>query len=274
VDELLKMIVDAVTQHMPQSAAWIPYVGAGVVGVLGLALMFKGARLAPLICGLSFLSLGGLSASFLAHSLGTPVWPTIAAGAIIGLTLGLLLFKIWLAVLVAGCFAAVALSLYTGRVLAPHISTYVSGSVASSDPLYAIGLPEPAAQSTSSPQQELAKFWAYLGQQVDGFVPSFWAIILSTSLAGLVFGLLLPRTARALIAASAGTMCFFVGLTGMLKVVWPAGLMHLRPLGAWAWVIVIAAWCLALALNLRDMRSPRPRPLDAEGPAGSRPAVA
>ena len=276
--ELLQMAFDTIKPHIPPDAAWIPTASIAVLGVLGLLLLVRGAKLAPAVAGLTFLGLGALGGSFLAPAVATPLWPTAGVVGLIGLGLGLIFFRFWLAVLVAGCFAGGALTLYTGKVLAPHLSNYTSSNLnvaAGDDVLLQIGLPEAGdvATAADSGWAELGHLWTYLTGVVPSFQASFWAIVLSTALAGLVFGLLLPKAARALLAATVGTVCFFTAGVALLDANWPSTLAELKSLGTWSWVIVAGVWALALLLNLRSLRK-KPQKKDADSEADDAPSVA
>lgn len=272
MDALPQMIYDTVTQHIPDSTAWVPYVGTAVLALFGLLLMAKGAKLAPLLAACAFLGIGGIAGSFPAHWLGTPVWPTMAVTGVLGFILGLALFKFWLAVLLAGCFVAGSLSLYGVQVVSPHMTNYASRNYEPALGPVGVALAKPDAAVTlaDSAQGELAQYWSYAASQVPGFQASFWAIAISTGLAGLALGLLLPRIARALFASTAGTLCLFVALTAVLKAGWPDALTWLHSLGAWGWGIVGAAWGVSLVYNLVDIRPKSPRTSSEDQPETAR----
>jgi hypothetical protein len=273
MEELLRMVVDALRQHIPQRAAWIPFVGIGVLGLSGLVLLVRGAKLAPVASGLAFLGLGGIGGAFVAQAVGVPAWPIAIVAAAVGLGLGLVLFKLWLAILVAVCFAGGGLTLYAAKAVSPHVGSYTSRNLEAEESVLGVALPEAggAAAAAGSPWTELVEFWGYMSEEVPSFQTSFWAILLSTGLAGLILGLLLPKAARALCAATAGTFCLFVALTGLLKVVWPAALGQLKLLGVWGWVIVLVVWGLSLVGNWRNVRGRRAgkgKGASDEAPAG------
>ena len=269
MEELAQMIYSTVTQHIPQSEAWIPYVGTGLLGLVGLVIMLKGAKLAPAISTCLFIGLGAAGGAAVTHLLHTLFWPSVIVGTAAGLVLGLLFFRVWLAVLVATCFIGGSLSLYSAKVLAPYVGGYTSQNLAAGGSVLDVTVPQAgdAATVASSTWQEAQRFWGYLAEKVPSFQSSFWAIVLSTGLAGLVFGLLLPRPARALCAATFGTLCFFVGLTMVLKMAWPGAVAELSGFGAWLWVVVAGVWALSLVYNFLDVRRRRP----ARAPSGDEP---
>ena len=273
MEELLQMVYDAVTQHIPQSAEWIPFLGTGLLALFGLLLMAKGARLAPVMSALAFLGLGGIVGSFLSHAMATPIWPSIIIAAVIGFGLGFVLFKLWLAVLVAACFAGISLSLYSNNVISPHLGNYASWNLNVEESVLGVTLPDvnDAAVAAESSQAELGQLWKYFADVIPNFRLSFWAILLSTSLAGLLFGMFLPKASRALFAATAGSFCLLVAMTALLKAHWPASLDQLKALGVWGWVIVTVIWVISLIYNMHDLRMQRRKKTknaDEPAPAG------
>lgn len=257
--ELLQTLFDTVTQHIPRDAVWIPLVSLAALGVFGLLLMTKGARLTPALSALAFGAIGGVGGSFAAHALTLPAWPTMVASGIIAFGLGLLFFRLWLAVLISICAVSAALSVYTARVVAPHLVNYPSWGLRTDhgeDILLGVTLPQAGQRvaASPSPQADLARVWQYLTETVPQLRTGIWAIALSSGLGGFVFGLLLPRTSRVLFAATAGTFCFFVALVALLEAAWPAALAELRAIGPWTWVIIAAVWTLSLVFNAMDLR--------------------
>jgi hypothetical protein len=257
--ELLQTLFDTVTQHMPRDAAWIPLAALSALGLFGLLLMTRGARLAPALSALAFAALGGIGGSFVAHAFSLPTWPTMVGSGIVAFGLGLLFFRLWLAVLIAMCTVSAALSLYTARVVAPHLVNYPSWGLRTDhgeDIVLGVTLPQAGQRvaAAPSPQADLARLWQYLTETVPQLRTGVLAIVLSAGLGGFIFGLLLPRTSRVIFAATAGTFCFFVALVAILEATWPAALAELKALGPWAWVIIVAVWTLSLLFNAMDVR--------------------
>jgi hypothetical protein len=274
--ELLQMIYDTVMQHMPDSAAWVPYAGTALLGLFGLLLLVKGAKLAPWMAALTFLALGGLGGSFVSYWIGTPPWVTMIACGVIGFALGLVLFKYWLAILVAGCCICAALSFYGVRIVWPHMADYSSSNFGQEVPGEVV-MPKAGADvlAKQSTEAELAQEWAFLCKDVPNFQTSVWAIVISTGLAGLAFSLLLPGAAKALFAATAGTFCVFVAIGALLKVMWPSALTWLASTGTWGWAILGVVWVIALLHNLLDVRRKRPKsPKVDKAPSAKRTAHA
>ena len=260
MNDLPRMIFDTVTQHIPQGAAWVPYAATGLVVVFGLILMLKGARLAPLMAACAFLGIGAVAASFAANSLATPVWPTIAIGGVIGFGIGLILFKIWLAILVAACFIGSSLTLYGVQVVSPYVRAYASQGYDAREAAVGVTLPAPGSVLAAAPTTpaELGQLWTYLVGNVPNFQRSILAIVASMGLAGILVGLLLPRASRAVFAATVGTFCVMVGLSAGLKELWPDALTWLIALGSKAWIPVGVIWLASLLHNYLDIRRKRP----------------
>lgn len=261
--ELPRMIMEALTQHIPTDASWAPLAGIVLLGVFGLVLMIRGARLAPAMTGLVFLGIGGIAGSFVAQWTALPPWPTIVVVGGIGLALGLTLFKIWLATLVAACFIFASLTVYGVKVVSPYIPNYTSHNF---DEQKWVTLPEPgqAAELRSSAQSGLVNFWNYLATEVPNFQASFVAIILATGLAGFIFGWMLPKASRALWAATAGTFCFLFATLIALEGHWPQAANWLQSTGPWMWAPVLALWFGALVYNLVDIRDKRVKVVDED----------
>lgn len=257
----IQTLLDTLTQHMPGGAQWMY---AGIVGsmLFGLALMAKGAKFAPTLAAVAFAGLGGLGGSFVAHWLGTPVWVTMGCCGLIGLIGGLVFFRIWLAVLLGSSFALGSLGLYYVKVLDAPLAEY--GRQA--DQPFVVTLPESADLSATA---ESARIWGYLAENVPNFQTSFLAILISTVAAGVVFGLLMPKAARAIWAASAGTVFFLTGLIMLLNTIAPHLQDRLVSLGPWGWVIVGSLWTSSLVYNLHDCREKRPqKDADADSKKG------
>jgi hypothetical protein len=250
-----RTILETATQHLPPSAAWLPYATIGLLALLGLVLLLKGGRLAPFMIALGFLCCGSMVGWLVGPRFGVGEWPALAIGAVVGFGIGLALFKIWLALLTATGFVAGALILYGVNVLAPFLQAYTIQGYNAGEAAVGITLPTAGpTEATSAPHGELSQLWSYLSANVPTFQPSFWAIVGSTGLAGLLVGLLLPRVSRALLAAAGGVGCSLLALVVGLKALWPEALAWLESLGAWTWAIVAAVFVLALLRNFFDLR--------------------
>ncbi len=264
-------LLNTLTQHIPADMAWMPALGAAVVALFGLLVLMKGAKLAPLMTAGVFLLGGGVLGSFVANWYGLPAWPAMLGVGLIGVIVGLALFKVWLAVLVAACFIGGSLSFYGVKVLQPHIQAYESRGLTDSGLVTLREPGEVVAPPQFSAGEELSGLWSYLSQAVPNFQRSFWAILISAGLAGAACGLLVARLSRALLAASAGTAIGFVGLFFLLDQFWPAGLQWLQSLGGWGWAILGGVWAASFVFNLADCRPAKPKkPADdeAEAPKG------
>ena len=198
LEELFFALFATLTEHLklPDGYGWAPVTGLSLVTALGLVLLVRGARWAPGLAALTFLGVGGLVGTFLATAVGTPFWPTVGVLGVVGFVLGIVLFRFWQAALLAACFAIAGLSVYYGRALTPEVQNWVS---ASAEPGFVTLQPAGTVvgENQASAMAELSSLWTHLSQHVPHFTLTVWALVLSTGLAGLIFGLLLPRASRA-----------------------------------------------------------------------------
>lgn len=258
MNDTLNNLLNAIMAHLPTEAAW-GAVGGIVAGVFGLVLLTKGAKLAPWMTALALAATGVACGLPLANAVGTPQWPTAAVTGIVSGILGLALFRFWLAGMVGAGFVLTALSFYGGTVLRPHIESYASEQGV---PRFTgtVSLPSPAEIETVNAQSAADQFgllWSYLGQNVSNFQAAFFAIVISSGIAGIVFGLLVPRLSRSLWASSLGVVLFTGGLAFTLQLLAPAALTWLASLGGWTWALFAGVWAASLIYNLVDSRPPR-----------------
>ena len=132
-------------------------------------------------------------------------------------------------------------------------------------------------ENSQTAMAEVRSLLDHLNKTVPSFQATATTLVLVTGLAGLVFGLLLPRASRALWAASIGTVLFGVGLTGLLKQFAPDALDWLLADKMRAWGIVGAIWVISLAVNLvtcRSRKSAKKKSDDEEDESKAKPALA
>ncbi len=253
-DNLPQMLLDTVKVYMPLGSEWMPLAAAGVVGLVGLVFMVKGARLAPVLAALVFAAVGGLAGTLVAPLLNVPPWPAVAGCGAAGLLLGVILFRVWLALLVAACLALVSLAVYGGQTLRDPLNSYLSAGLDREQQL--VTLPEAGSPVTPSAdwRKEVAGLWSYLGEHVPNFQSSVWAIVGSTGLAGLIFGLLLPKLARAFWAASMGTALLLLAAGTIVQLHWPNYVPWLQREGL---LVAAGLWALSLVFNWVDVRGVR-----------------
>jgi hypothetical protein len=275
--ELLLALFETLTEHLklPEGYEWAPLAGTCLIAGFGLVLLVRGAAWAPGLAALTFLGIGGWVGSFLASAIGSPFWPTTGVIGMLGFVLGLVMFRFWQAILLAACFVVAGLSVYFVRALHVEVANWHSASaIPGVVTLPPAGTVVGDGQPTS--MAELSSLWSHLNDKVPNFATTFWALVSSTALAGLVFGLLLPRAARALWAASLGTALGGIGCTALLTQFAPGALAWLTADNARAWGIVGLVWVLSLAWNLATCR--RRKSANAAPPAkprtGSKPAMA
>ena len=274
-EELLPALFETMIDHLklPGGYKWAPTAVFAVVSGFGLMLLLRGARWAPGLAGLTFVAISGLGGSFLARAIGTPFWPTVGVTGVVGLVLGLSMFRFWQAVLLAACCIIAGFSVYFVRTLNPEVAIWRAGLPESGVALQPAGTI--AGENRPSAMSELNSLWQHLDANVPDFATTSLVLLLSTGLAGLVFGLLLPRASRALWAASLGTLIFGVGATALLRQFAPEPLSWLLADNMRAWGVVGAVWMISLALNLVTCRQrPAKKPKQGEAPAKNEPALA
>ena len=265
METVLQDILSAITQHIPSDVAWLPALAAAGVASLGFVLLAKGAKLAPLMTAFVFLGAGGVGGSYVANWFDIPVWPTMLGGGLVAFIAGLALFKVWLAGMVSACFIVASLSFYGVKVLQPHLVGYESRGFDATSGLVTLPQASEVVESASlTATQELAGLWNYLSASVPKFQPSFYAIVISAGVAGLIFGLLVSALSRALWASTAGIGLFGAGLYLLLQQFAPSALSWLQSLGPWSWGAVAGLWGVSLVFNLLDCRKKRPEKTEDE----------
>ena len=278
LEELLVALFETMTDQLrlPEGYEWAPLAGLCTATGFGLLLLLRGARWAPGLAALTFLGIGGWAGSFLAGAVGTPFWLTVGVVGVVGCVLGVVMFRFWQALLLAACCVVAGLSVYYARDLTPDVQNWVSATGAELD-LIALQPPGTVVgEGRPSALAELGSLWTHLDQQVPNFATTVWALVASIGLAGLVFGLLLPRASRALWAATLGTVFLGVGGTLLLKQFEPGAYDWLLADNARAWAIVGVVWLASFVLNLLTCRHRKPskKPEKARTRAGAKPAVA
>jgi hypothetical protein len=248
------MFLDTVKEHIPPGAEWLPLAVAGLTAVIGLLFMVKGARLAPVLAALVFAAVGSGAGSVLARAFGTPFWPSVAGSGAVGLVLGIVLFRVWLALLVGACLSVAAMAVYGGQVLREPLNSWLSAGLDREKQLVTLPDATNTVTRTADWQKEVFSLWSYLGTNVPNFQTSVGAIVASTALAGLIFGLLLPKLARAFWAASLGTALLFLAVGTAMQLRWPAHLPWLQREGL---LVAAGLWVLSLAYNWADVHNVR-----------------
>jgi hypothetical protein len=250
-EKLPQLLLSTLKEHISPGAEWVPLAAAGAIALIGLVFMVKGARLAPLLAALALGALGSAAGSLAARGFDLPFWPALGGGTALGLILGVLLFRVWLALLVGACLAAVSLGVYGTQVLRGPLDSYLSAGLDRERQL--VTLPD-ASSPAANWRHELSGLWSHLGSNVPNFQMSVWAIVASTGLAGLAFGLLLPKLARAFWAASVGTGLLVLAACAAVKLRWPDHATWLQHEGL---TIAAGLWLISLAYNWVDVRGIR-----------------
>ncbi|MEW6198928.1 MAG: hypothetical protein AB1601_09725 [Planctomycetota bacterium] len=244
------LILDAAARHLPDGAAWILIAAGAVVGGIGLLFMVKGARLAPMLAALVVAAFGAGAGPVVSNLTHAPLWPVVAGCGVVGLGLGVLLFRVWLAILVGLCLAGAGLSIYTGQVLRDPLNAYLTSGLDREQQLVTLPTPGDAGGSPTW-TAEATQLWNHLTGNVPNFQASFFALVLSTAVGGFILGLAFPRLARAFWAASFGTGLLLSGVYGVLHAGWPAGLPWVNQ---WGPMVAGVMWGISMVYNLVDLK--------------------
>lgn len=256
IDDLPGMLLKTAQEHIPSSAAWVPFALLAGLAVVALLLMTKGARMAPGIAAVALAFAGGAAGSLLPPLIGTPFWPSVAVASTIGLILGILLFRLWLAVLVAGCLVVAALGVYGSQNLREPLNSYMSRGLDLQAQEVTLKAAGEVVAPGATPRAEILELWSYLCTSVPTFQSSFFLILIAAGVAGLVFALLLPYLARAFWAATLGTGLLLLATYGLVQSQWPAGMDWLN---RWGLIAAIAVWSVSMIFNLADVHGVRLR---------------
>jgi hypothetical protein len=224
INDLPGMLLTAAQEHIPSTAAWVPVAILAGIAAAGLLLMIKGARMAPGLAAMALALAGGAAGSVMSRLFSTPLWPSVGIASVVGLVLGILLFRLWLAVLVAGCLVIASLGVYGSQTLREPLNAYMSRGLDLQNQEVTLKAAGQVVAQGSSPRTELIDLWSYLSTSVPTFQTSFFVILASAGLAGLVFALLMPYLARAFWAATLGTALLLLGAYGLVQSQWPAGM--------------------------------------------------
>ncbi len=245
-----EQVLDTALQHLAPDAQWVPLAAVGMAALLGLVFLVKGARLTPWLIGLVFALSGAAVGGYVADRFAFPTWPLVIVSGTVGVVLGVLLFRFWFALVVAGCAIAAGLGMYSDRVLKPTLDQYASRGLTSQDDGPGVTLPEGEAVADPNLPAEAVSLWTYLSDNVNNFQVSFFAITIATGAAGLAFALLLPKAARAFWAATVGVFLFLPAVYGLLHLYWPAGAAWLKE---WGFLVASIVWAISLLYNLADV---------------------
>lgn len=257
-------LMDTFGQHISGAWAWSPHLGFLAVLLTALVLLLRGATLMPAFCALAIAAGGGWIGMLASNWFALPLWPAVAIGAVGGFVLGFVASRLWLAVLLGAAFAGGGLAAYGAKVVYPYWQKYLQG-----DGMQPIGLRDPEEPATAFFGLMQRDLWDYFAANVPHFSMTLIAIVSSTALAGLVFGLLLPRLAKSVTAAVVGTILLTTAVFGLLTLGGKAEWAEAP--GAWNWVIMGAIATVSFLYNViqprRGQRKPAPEPAPAAASA-------
>lgn len=276
-DELLVALFRTLTEHikLPVGYAWAPTAAFATATAFGLLMLLRGAKWAPGLAAVTFLAIGGYGGTFLAQAVEAPFWPTVCLVGILGFVLGLVMFRLWQAILLASCFVVAGLSIYYVHSLTAEVQNWLT---ASAEPGLVTLQPAGAVVGENRPSAtaELQSLWRHLVENIPSFETTVDSLVFLTAAAGLVFGLLLPHVSRALWAASLGTVFFGLGTTALLKQFAPSVLGWLKANPTAGWLILGLIWAVSLSYNILTCRRKKTAksPEKPETEAEHEPAVA
>lgn len=265
-DELPRMLLDTFSGHLTPAGSWVPMLVLAGALIFGALVLLRGARLVPYVAVAATLLCGvGIGQAAEPHLPLGPWVPPIAGGAV-GLILGIVLVRLWAAVLIMASLAGAALTVYSAQVVLPAVNAHSARGLNPTDPTTWVTLP---AAGTGAAE---AGIWSFLTESVPNFEVSLAAIAISTGLAGLAFGLLLPKLARATWAATIGTALVLAAAYLGTLMYWPAA----EPwLNSWGLALGAGIWLVSAAGNWADLHGwLRRRPAAGAAPAGSAPPAA
>lgn len=272
MNELYSSGLKALLEHLPAQQAWVTAAIFGVAAIGGITMLARGAKLAaPAVVfgvGLLFAGLGLPLAKWAAMN---PIATSAVCGAV-GLLVGSLFFRFWLAVVVAACFVAVSLGIYTDRALSPHLQSYLSRNYDATSELVTLpGADAAAAAAPTTGWGVLADLWSHLSSNVQQFQLSFGAIVAVMTIAGLLVGWKAPNLSRSIGAATLGTGITLTALTALLDWYWPTALAQLKSAGNAGWIGIAAIWLVSLIQNYRSITPKKKNEKASENPDHPRP---
>lgn len=254
--ELVSGLYQTFTQHvsLPSGYEWTPSAGLACVCALGLLFLLRGAKWAPFLAALCFAGLGGGAGAAVSSVIATPMAPSAAVGAVVAFGLGFALFRLWQAVLLGGCCAAVALSVYSAQ-LTPEISKWMDRGV--EDGAVTLRPAGAVVAQDGHATAQLASLWDHLKASVPRFEINFLGLAGGATLVGLIFGWFLPRASRALWATTLGTLALGVGFTGLSNHYFPSLLQWFLANNQAAWGAVGLVWFGGLLYNFIACGKPK-----------------
>lgn len=264
-EQLLSAFLATWQDHvkLPEQWAWAAVGVPALLALGGLMMMIRGARWAPGILGTAFL-IGGLAVgrAFSQSLTNLPPIATVGLSGLLALVIGVWMFRLWQAVMLGTVTASAGLLVYYARELTPAVSQWLGDG--QNITLRPAGSVVGAEQPARSMLTEAQSLWTHLATNVSGFEFNFWTVVAVAGVAGLAFGWLLPRTSRALWAATLGTIGCGIGTTGVMQKLAPEAMNWMLAHNTAAWATVLGAWAVSFAINYASVRPRPPRTPDPE----------
>lgn len=266
MDNPVDIVLELARNYVPSEYSYAPHGVCGALSLGSLFVLWRGARMISFIVTMLFIGGGLVAGHNVAFQFSLPLWPITALGGALGLAFGALLSKLWLAILLAACFATLSFSVYAYQVIGPQMSDYYSEAESISQ----FHVPS-EKDGLISKANGAGQFWDYLVANVPQVRLSIGAVLLSGAIAGLVIGLLLPKTSKAIAAATTGTLILAGGLYGLAYFYKQAH--QLKEWGWWPLGVVGGVWLISLLVNILDQRPAKAQKSDPD-PEDGEPAAA
>ncbi|MCA9244872.1 MAG: hypothetical protein KDA32_13015 [Phycisphaerales bacterium] len=239
--------------------SWAPPVGLGVAALFGITMLARGAKLTPSLAVGAVATLAAWAGYHFAPDAIQP-WISAIITGVVGGVLGIVFVRFWMATLVSALFVTAAVGVYGYQLNKSHPDVWQDFESRHYNPELGVATlrsvePEGAvATAGESWMTQAGELWTYLGQNVPSFQTTFVAIALLTSIAGLVFGLVLPGASRAVWSASIGTLMCGCGAVGLCQMFWPTAYGWMMRQDSSAWFLVGGVWMAGFIYNWMQTR--------------------
>lgn len=255
--------------------AWAPTVLLAMAALFGVAVLGRGAKIVPTIAVGAVATLAAWAGFRFSPDAIQPWISALITGAVGGV-LGIVFMRFWIAALVSALFVSAAVGVYGYQLNRTHqdlLHEFDSRNFDAENGLATLRAVEAEGGSAVAEGwlTQIGDFWTYLGANIPSFQNMFLAITILTSIAGLVFGILLPGASRAVWSATIGTLLCGAGAVGLCQMYWPAAYNWMMSQDRGAWFLVGGVWTASFIYNWMQTRKRKAK--DADGAEGA-PAVA
>ncbi len=221
--------------ELPQMASNVSWVALGMI-LCGILLSVLGARFARAGLTTVGVMVGGMTGMFVAREVGysAPIGGLIGAGMLATVTF--ITFRLWVGVLTALVFGAVALGVFGYREVAPHVSEFQHGQavpqpiVRGMDVLQTGGVATVSANTTASsaPREWMQQFWTFVNKRDTSLMVNGQFIGIAAMFTGLFLGVLIVRTMAIVSTSILGTSIAVSGVAALLAQMIPNAYQSLQ----------------------------------------------